>query len=150
MITYRPATPAEAPAVLAFWATAAEDADRPPDSPDAVRRLIERDPAALILAVDNNPTEHGGGARDGEVIVGSIIVGWDGWRCHLYRLAVAPSHRRRGIARTLISLAEQRFASYGGTRADAMVLDDNIQAHPTWHTAGYTPQPNWSRWVKPL
>jgi ribosomal protein S18 acetylase RimI-like enzyme len=138
MITYRPATAAEATAVLEFWSTAAEDAGRPPDSPDAVLRLIERDPEALILAIDN------------ELIVGSIIVGWDGWRCHLYRLAVAPTHRRRGIGKTLISLAEQRFTTYGGTRADAMVLDDNTAAHPTWTTAGYTPQPNWSRWVKPL
>ena len=54
MITYRPATSAEAVAVLAFWATAAEDADRPSDSPDAVLRLIERDPEALILALDND------------------------------------------------------------------------------------------------
>jgi ribosomal protein S18 acetylase RimI-like enzyme len=138
MITYQPATATEATAVLEFWSTAAEDAGRPPDSPDAVLRLIERDPEAVILALDN------------ELIVGSVIVGWDGWRCHLYRLAVAPTHRRRGIGKTLISLAEQRFTSYGGTRADAMVLDDNTAAHPTWTTAGYTPQPNWSRWVKPL
>jgi len=145
MITYRPAIPAEAVPVLAFWATAAEDADRPSDSPDAVLRLIERDPEALILAIDNETAEDGS-----ELIVGSIIVGWDGWRCHLYRLAVAPTHRRRGIGKALISLAEQRFAAYGGTRADAMVLDANTEAHPAWSAAGYQPQPNWSRWVKPL
>ncbi|GAA1563284.1 GNAT family N-acetyltransferase [Kribbella sancticallisti] len=138
MLAYRSAVAAEAKAVLAFWAAAAEDSDRPPDSPEAVLRLIERDPEALILAFDN------------ETIVGSIIVGWDGWRCHLYRLAVAPTHRRRGIARTLITLAESRFTTYGSTRADAMVLDTNTEAHPTWTTAGYTRQPNWSRWVKPL
>ena len=161
MLTYRPATAADAVAVMTFWATAAEDSHRPPDSTDAVLRLITRDPEALILAIDNEPfasdaaagpgSEPSGGAEvvDGS-IVGSIIVGWDGWRCHLYRLAVAPTHRRRGIARTLITLAEDRFTSYGGTRADAMVLDDNPTAHPTWTAAGYTPQPNWSRWVKPL
>jgi ribosomal protein S18 acetylase RimI-like enzyme len=165
MLTYRPATAADAEAVMTFWATAAEDSHRPPDSTDAVLRLITRDPEALILAVDNEvpgyappadaalrtgsePSDRTG-VSDG-LIVGSIIVGWDGWRCHLYRLAVAPTHRRRGIARTLITLAEDRFTAYGGTRADAMVLDDNTTAHPTWTTAGYTPQPNWSRWVKPL
>ncbi|HET6296861.1 MAG TPA: GNAT family N-acetyltransferase [Kribbella sp.] len=147
MLTYRPATAADAEAVMTFWATAAEDSHRPPDSTDAVLRLITRDPEALILAIDNEPVSDG--VSDG-LIVGSIIVGWDGWRCHLYRLAVAPTHRRRGIARTLITLAEDRFTSYGGTRADAMVLDDNADAHPTWTAAGYTPQPNWSRWTKPL
>jgi ribosomal protein S18 acetylase RimI-like enzyme len=173
MLTYRPATAADAEAVMTFWATAAEDSHRPPDSTDAVLRLITRDPQALILALDNEPLasdselrigrdrSDGAGVRTGPeprdgaavndgLIVGSIIVGWDGWRCHLYRLAVAPTHRRRGIGRTLITLAEDRFTSYGGTRADAMVLDDNTTAHPTWTTAGYTPQPNWSRWTKPL
>jgi ribosomal protein S18 acetylase RimI-like enzyme len=141
MITYRAAVAADADDVMAFWAVAAEDSHRPPDSPEAVLRLIARDPEALILAVDDDTDD---------TVVGSIIVGWDGWRCHLYRLAVAPTHRRRGIGRELVARAEARFASYGGTRADAMVLDDNAQAHGVWSTAGYAPQPEWSRWVKPL
>lgn len=137
-LVFRSAEAADATAVLDFWAEAAEDSDRPADSLDAVLRLIARDPDALVLAMDNNQ------------VVGSIIVGWDGWRCHLYRLAVAPTHRRRGIARKLIAFAESRFTEYGGTRADAMVLDTNTEAHPAWRNAGYSPQPNWSRWVKPL
>ena len=79
-----------------------------------------------------------------------MIAGWDGWRCHLYRLAVHPDHRRRGIARAMLEAAERRFVSAGGHRADAMVLDTNELAHPAWQTAGYAPQPVWSRWVKPL
>lgn len=142
MVAYRNASAADIDAVLRFWATAAEDSHRPPDSADAVRRLIERDPEALILAVDDN--------TDGDAVVGSIIVGWDGWRCHLYRLAVAPTHRRQGIGRDLVDRAEARFMTYGGTRADAMVLDDNALAHGVWSTAGYAPQPEWSRWVKAL
>jgi ribosomal protein S18 acetylase RimI-like enzyme len=138
MVVYRNAVAADADDVMKFWAVAAEDSHRPPDSAEAVLRLLERDPSALILAVDN------------EVVVGSVIAGWDGWRCHLYRLAVAPTHRRQGIARRLVTLAEERFSSYGGTRADAMVLDDNEQAHRIWTTSGYARQPEWSRWVKPL
>src|SRR5690349_2735448 len=101
MVSYRNAVAADAPAVLEFWATAAEDSHRPPDSTDAVLRLIARDPQALILAIDNDS------------VVGSIIVGWDGWRCHLYRLAVAPTHRRQGIGRELVARAEATFMSYG-------------------------------------
>ncbi|MFI5691663.1 hypothetical protein ACIA58_07470 [Kribbella sp. NPDC051586] len=56
----------------------------------------------------------------------------------------------RLIGRELVIRAGARFASYGGTRADAMVLDDNEPAHRVWSTAGYAPQPAWSRWVKPL
>jgi hypothetical protein len=31
-----------------------------------------------------------------------------------------------------------------------MVLDDNTDAHAAWSAAGYSPQDNWTRWVKRL
>ncbi len=137
-IVVRPATSSDVGAVLALWAVGAENADRPSDSAADVERLLARDPAALVLAVD------------GDELVGTVIVGWDGWRCHLYRLAVHPAHRRRGIGRTLIEHAEQCFTDAGGKRADAMVLDGNELGATIWTDAGYVRQPEWSRWVKPL
>ncbi|WP_436524712.1 GNAT family N-acetyltransferase [Actinoplanes sp. HUAS TT8] len=134
----RAAGPSEVDALLAFWQSAAENDGRPTDTPAAVEALVTRDPEALIVAV-----------ADGE-IVGTIIAGWDGWRCHLYRLAVSPAHRRQGIGGRLISAAEERFRRLGGTRADAMVLDANERAHGIWSAHGYRRQGEWSRWVKPL
>ncbi|MEU7863410.1 GNAT family N-acetyltransferase [Nonomuraea sp. NPDC049141] len=127
----------DVPAVLDFWLLAAEGTDRR-DSPDKVVALIERDPEALLIA-----------ELDGQ-LAGTLIAGWDGWRAHLYRLAVHPSHRRKGIATTLLAAAEARFTAFGAFRADAMVLDSNVSAQGAWSAAGYTPQPEWSRWVKPL
>ncbi len=134
----RAGCPADIPEVLEFWQTAAEDAHRPPDSAAALAALLARDPAALLLA------------HDDDRLVGTVIAGWDGWRCHLYRLAVAPDRRRAGIGAALIAAAEDRLRDLGGTRADAMVLTDNATAHRAWTRAGYAPQPEWSRWVKPL
>jgi ribosomal protein S18 acetylase RimI-like enzyme len=136
----RPASAADLAAVLAFWQLAAEDAHRPGDSADALEALLARDPEALILAVDPATSE----------LVGTVIAGWDGWRCHLYRLAVRPERRRAGIGRLLVDAAEARFRAFGGTRADAMVLDENDLAHRAWRAGGYAPQSEWSRWVKPL
>ncbi|MEN0015113.1 MAG: GNAT family N-acetyltransferase [Solirubrobacteraceae bacterium] len=137
-ITFRVATADDVDAVLAFWQVAAEDAHRPADDADAVARLLFRDPDALLLAVDDDE------------LVGTIVIGWDGWRCHLYRLAVHPAYRRLGIARTLLAIAEDRFRAFDGTRADAMVLDANDEAHTLWTASGYTRQAEWSRWIKPL
>ncbi|WP_440071513.1 GNAT family N-acetyltransferase [Streptosporangium sp. OZ121] len=124
-------------ALLAFWLVAAEGTDRH-DDPAKVVALIERDPEAVLIAEIGGKT------------AGTLIAGWDGWRAHLYRLAVDPALRRRGVATALIRAAEERFAAFGAFRVDAMVLHDNEQAHHAWGAAGYAPQPQWSRWVKPL
>lgn len=133
----RAAAPDDIDAVLGFWDTAAEGTSISDDR-DGVERLVTRDPEALILA-----------ERGGE-LVGTVIAGFDGWRCHLYRLAVDPRRRRQGIGSALLAAADERFARLGGRRADAMVLTRNETAHHAWRAAGYTPQEQWRRWVKPL
>lgn len=133
----RPAVAADAAAVLAFWRVAAEGTSISDDEA-GVARLIARDPGALLLA-----------ERDG-ALAGTVIAGFDGWRCHLYRLAVAPAARRRGIGRALLDAAEERFTALGGRRGDAMVLERNERAHHAWRAAGYTSEPQWRRWTKPL
>ncbi|MEV7939968.1 GNAT family N-acetyltransferase [Kitasatospora sp. NPDC088264] len=139
-IALRTATPDDIPALLALWARAAKGASITDDAP-GVAALLARDPECLIVATP---------AGDPAAVLGTVIAGWDGWRCHLYRLAVDPDHRRRGIGAALLAAAEERFAALGGRRADAMVLDDNALGHRTWAAAGYRPEPQWSRWVKPL
>lgn len=137
-VALRNATSTDVPALLAFWKIAAEDTNRVGDDAAAAEALIRRDQDALQLAVD------------GGEIVGSLIAGFDGWRCHLYRFAVHPQRRRQGIGRMLLDAAEARFRRLGGRRADAMVLEDNVLAHPAWAAQGYVPQPDWRRWVKSL
>ncbi|GAA3090766.1 GNAT family N-acetyltransferase [Streptosporangium carneum] len=122
-------------ALLAFWLEAAEGTDRH-DDPAKVLALVERDPEALLIAEIDGRT------------VGTVIAGWDGWRAHLYRLAVAPTHRRQGVGTALLRAAEERFMRFGAFRADAMVLHDNVLAHHAWKAAGYAPQPEWARWVR--
>ncbi|WP_438316228.1 GNAT family N-acetyltransferase [Streptomyces sp. HUAS TT3] len=131
----RPGPAVDPAAVPDFWKTAAEGTSTSDDLA-GIGRLHARDPHALFLA------------RRGGEPVGTVVAGFDGWRCHL-RLAVHPDHRRRGIASALLAAAEERFAALGGRRADAMVLGRNERAHAAWDAAGY-PQDPCTRWVEPL
>ncbi|MEU3180376.1 GNAT family N-acetyltransferase [Streptomyces albidoflavus] len=133
----RPAAERDIDSVLAFWGKAAEGKSIT-DDPAGVARLIARDPEALILA-----------ERGGE-LVGTVIAGFDGWRCSAYRLAVHPDHRRRGIAGLLLEAAERRFRGLGGRRVDAMVLEVNERAQKAWEASGYHREDHWRRWVKSL
>jgi ribosomal protein S18 acetylase RimI-like enzyme len=133
----RPALADDLDAVLAFWKTAAEGTSISDDR-SGVERLVARDPEALLLA------------ELGDELVGTVVAGFDGWRCHLYRLAVHPERRRQGIGSALLAAAEERFVRLGGRRADAMVLVRNETAHHAWGAAGYGPEEQWRRWVKPL
>lgn len=133
----RTATADDLDTVLAFWRTAAQGTSISDDR-DGVERLVARDPGALLLA------------ERGDELAGTVIAGYDGWRCHLYRLAVHPGRRRQGVGSALLAAAEERFVRLGGRRGDAMVLTRNETAHHAWRAAGYKPEEHWRRWVKPL
>ena len=134
----RAASGADIEALLALWREAAGNDDRPPDRRGALNALLARDTGAVIVA------EQDGG------LIGSVIAGWDGWRCHLYRLAVRPAWRRKGVASALLHAAEDRYRTLGATRVDAMVHEGNGLGQTVWRARGFTRQGNWRRWVKPV
>jgi ribosomal protein S18 acetylase RimI-like enzyme len=140
-LSFRAATVADAPAVVALWREAEAEPGHT-DDVESIRRLIERDPAALIVAVDEGVDESEGR------LVGSVIAGWDGWRGSIYRLAVVPSHRRRGLGRRLVRLAEERLAVAGAVRCQAIVVETEAQAVSFWRASGWEQQRERLRFVK--
>ena len=106
------------------------------DDSASICRLIAHEPSALIIAVDT-----GGG------VIGSVIAGWDGWRGSMYRLVVAPGHRRQGLGRQLLAEAEERLRA-GATRLQAAVVETDAQARGFWRSSGWEQQVHRLRFVK--
>ena len=90
----------DAEVVLELW----RQADATPgvtDTADELRRVMGESCADVLVA-----------EVDGRLI-GSIIGTFDGWRGNLYRMAVHPDYRRRGIGRSLVAEVERRLSARG-------------------------------------
>jgi ribosomal protein S18 acetylase RimI-like enzyme len=140
-ITIRPGRAEECPTVLEVWQRA-EATPSATDSLTELRRLVGEPQAQLLVAVDAKGR-----------IVGTAIAGWDGWRAGIYRLAVVPEARRRGVARALVEAGERWLAARGARRMSVLVERHDPAAVAFWDAlgaAGYRRDPHMMRYVKAL
>jgi len=124
--------------VLELWARAGASA-RLTDTPEVLAQLLESTQSVLLLA------EIDGG------LAGTVIGGWDGWRGNIYRLAVVPEYRRRGVASALMREVDAALAAMGARRITALVERDHPWAVGFWNAlerAGYRYDPTMTRYVK--
>jgi ribosomal protein S18 acetylase RimI-like enzyme len=133
-IELRPATADDIDDVLALWREATQPSST--DSVETLSALVRRHPGALIVA-----------EADGH-IVGSVIAGWDGWRGAVYRLAVHPSQRRRGLGQSLLRAAEDRLAGVGARRLHAIVVETNDDGVGFWTASDWGHQAGQLRFAK--
>lgn len=125
--TLRSATRADLPAVLELWRESGAAPTRTDDLAGLVA-LLERDAGALMVAVEDG------------CIVGTVIAAFDGWRGALYRLAVVPRWRRRGLARQLVDEATFRLWALGARRLGAVVVADDADAVGFWEKSDWERQ----------
>ena len=76
-------------------------------------------------------------AQMGMQVVGSLMGGYDGHRGWAYYLAVHPEHRRRGIARNLMTTLESALLEMGCPKLNIMVREDNAAAQGFYNKVGY-------------
>ena len=139
-VTIRKGRPADVPRVLALW-TDAGATPKPTDTQEGLAQLLASPQAVLVLA-----------EADGRV-VGTVIGGWDGWRGNIYRLAVSPEYRRRGIASALMRHVDGALFDLGAHRITALVERDHPWAVGFWNAlerAGYRLDPTMTRYMKNL
>ena len=135
-VAIRPAGADDLAGVLALWTATRSPHASTPDSEEALRRLLADRPGALLVA-----------EADG-MVLGTLIAASDGWRGNMYRLAVAPGHRRAGIAGRLVQEGERRLREAGTARITALVAHDDEAATAFWASAGYAADGEIGRFVR--
>ena len=136
--TIRHATKDDIDGILELW----RRADAHPsatDTPHDLHRVIDAPHAAVFVAE----------AADG-TLVGSVIATFDGWRGNLYRMAVDPKERRRGLARRLSTEAEDWLRAAGARRLSALVEGDREIAQSFWEAVGFEHYEGMRRYSKNL
>jgi len=124
--------------VLRLWQEASVTPPAVTDSIEGLTRLISEPGALLLVATINGR------------IVGSVIGGWDGWRGNIYRLAVAPEHRRKGVARRLIVEISAALLDKGAEILSALVEHEHRWAIDFWESLrdlGYNHDPRFARYI---
>lgn len=117
--------PSDYDEVIALWKTSPGIGIDESDSPDGIQSFLDRNPAMSFVA------------RDGGILVGAVLGGHDGRRGYLHHLAVAPSHRGRGIGRLLAECVLTALAEKGIIKCHLFVRTDNTEARRFWSHTGW-------------
>ena len=98
---------------------------RDADSEEATFRYLDRNPGLSFVAEDSGN------------IFGCIMCGHDGRRGYLQHLIVSPEHRRKGIAKKMVSLCIEQLEKLGIVKTHIDVLVINETAIQYWKNIGW-------------
>ena len=124
----RPFAEADCAALKALWSRAFPN-DPPRNAPGLVIARKRKVQPELLLV-----------AEVGDLLVGSVIAGYDGVRGWIYHLAVDGPWRRRGIATALVRKAEEALAARGCPKVNLQVRASNTEVVPFYRKLGYEVQ----------
>jgi len=120
--------PEDYAAVFQLWSRAGAGIHlRKSDEPEEIKKKLSRDPDLFLLAEED------------DVIIGSVIGGFDGRRGLMYHLAVEENHRNKGIGGMLVTELENRLRAKGCIRYYLLVTRDNEEAIHFYNKRGWKP-----------
>jgi len=94
------------------------------DSRENINRLLERNPGMSFVVLDDSQ------------VVGAVLCSHDGRMGYLTHLAVAKSHRRKGIGRSLVGRCLFALMAIGISKCTLLVMRDEAGAMAFWESIG--------------
>lgn len=119
--------PARADEAIALWEAC--ELTRPWNDPRSDLERALEGPASTILA-----------ALEGDVLVGTAMVGYDGHRGWVYYVASDPDRRHLGIGRALMRASEEWLVERGAPKIQFMVRTTNTPVLDFYSRLGYEVQ----------
>lgn len=113
------------PRLIKLWEAAGNINVRQTDTPEVLARFLYRNPTCSYAAY--------AGTR----LIGAILAGHDGWRGHLYHMAVKPDYRERGIGTRLVNAAVSAIKSEDVQKIHCLVKRDNLIAQQFWEACSF-------------
>lgn len=125
--------------IVALWEEC--DLTRPWNDPEAEAALAIDAPMSEILialeGVDDDDEELSPDVLGKPEIIGTVLVGFDGHRGWIYRVATKPIHQGQRIATQLVDVAEKWLADRGAPKVQLLVRTDNDQVLGFYDHLGY-------------
>jgi ribosomal protein S18 acetylase RimI-like enzyme len=96
------------------------------DSKEGIKRFLERNPGLSYIAIQDKQ------------VVGAALCGHDGRRGYIHHLAVAKTHRKQGIGKSLVGRCMYALMRIGISKSHLFVFEDNAGAIDFWKKVGWT------------
>jgi putative acetyltransferase len=109
------------------------------DTPEALAGFLDRNPGFSVVAVDGDSN-----------IIGAVLCGHNGRAGALYHLAVAETHRGKGIAQALVSHSYEKLTEAKIPRCNIFVYSDNDEGNRFWLHNGFIDPTTWKVMQKRL
>jgi N-acetylglutamate synthase len=94
------------------------------DRPERLAIYVARNPGSSFVAID------------GDELIGTVLCGHDGRRGLIHHLVVAPSHQRRGLARSLLRASLQALRQAHIDKCHLLVFKTNEPGLAFWRAVG--------------
>jgi ribosomal protein S18 acetylase RimI-like enzyme len=133
LLDIRAFAPGDQGAVIALWQACG--LLRPRNDPGSDIALCMETPASNLFVADAH-------SEDGITgLWATIMCGSDGHRGWLYYLAVDPTRRHGGVARSMVRYAEDWLAGQGINKVELMIRPENDAVRAFYERVGYEVEP---------